>query len=102
MLHDLSAHNRDELAERCRVKVAERVGRSATAHPARPGTEVLLTAYGTGARVHIEVQDHCGGLPAGTAETMFLPFSQSGSNRPGIGLHLTIAKQSLALFFQRY
>jgi signal transduction histidine kinase len=27
---------------------------------------------------------------------MFLPFSQSGTNRTGIGLGLTIAKQSIA------
>jgi signal transduction histidine kinase len=62
----------------------------------RPGTEVLLTAYASGDRIHIDVQDHCGGLAPGTAETMFLPFSQSGANRTGIGLGLTIAKQSIA------
>jgi signal transduction histidine kinase len=62
----------------------------------RPGTEVLLTAYAAGDRVQIDVQDHCGGLAPGTAETMFLPFSQSGTNRTGIGLGLTIAKQSIA------
>lgn len=62
----------------------------------RPGTEVLLTAYAAGDRILIDVADQCGGLGAGVAETMFLPFSQSGENRTGIGLGLTIAKQSVA------
>lgn len=62
----------------------------------RPGTEVLLTAYAAGDRILIDVGDHCGGLGAGVAETMFLPFSQAGVNRTGIGLGLTIAKQSVA------
>lgn len=63
----------------------------------RPGTEVLLTAYATGDRIHIDVADHCGGLAAGVADTMFLPFSQAGQDRTGIGLGLTIAKQSVAV-----
>jgi len=59
------------------------------------GTEVLLTAYAAGDRILIDVKDHCGGLGQGVAETMFLPFSQSGQNRTGLGLGLTIAKQSV-------
>jgi signal transduction histidine kinase len=62
----------------------------------RPGTEVLLTGYASGDRIFIDVHDHCGGLAKGVAETMFLPFSQSGADRTGIGLGLTIAKQSVA------
>ena len=62
----------------------------------KPGTEVLLTAFATGDRIHIDIADHCGGLGAGVADTMFLPFSQSGLDRTGIGLGLTIAKQSIA------
>lgn len=61
-----------------------------------PGTEVLLTAYAQGDRILIDVKDHCGGLAAGVEDTMFLPFSQSGANRTGIGLGLTIAKQTVA------
>lgn len=61
----------------------------------RPNSEVLLTAYAAGDRILIDVADHCGGLGAGVAESMFLPFSQSGSDRTGIGLGLTIAKQSI-------
>lgn len=63
----------------------------------RPGTEVLLTAFATGDRIHMDIADHCGGLGAGVAETMFQPFSQSGADRTGIGLGLTIAKQSVAV-----
>lgn len=60
-----------------------------------PRTEVALCAFSTSDRIIIEVQDHCGGLPAGSAETMFMPFSQSGKDRSGLGLGLTIAQQSV-------
>jgi signal transduction histidine kinase len=61
----------------------------------QPETEVFLTAYAAADRIMIDVKDHCGGLGPGVAESMFLPFSQSGENRTGIGLGLTIAKQSV-------
>lgn len=61
----------------------------------KPGTEVLLSAYADGEHILIDVADHCGGLGHNTAETMFLPFTQSGADRTGIGLGLTIAKQSV-------
>lgn len=60
----------------------------------RPGSDVKLNAYAAGNRILIDVSDHCGGLGPGVAETMFLPFSQSGKNRTGVGLGLTIARQS--------
>ena len=60
-----------------------------------PGTEVLLTAYALGDQIHIDVADHCGGLAPGVAEVMFLPFSQLGQNRSGVGLGLTIARQAV-------
>ena len=60
-----------------------------------PHTEVFLTAYAAGDRILIDVKDCCGGLGIGVAEKMFLPFSQAGENRTGIGLGLTIAKQSV-------
>lgn len=60
-----------------------------------PGTEVLLTGYAQGDRILIDIKDHCGGLAAGVEDTMFLPFSQAGTNRTGIGLGLTIAKQTV-------
>lgn len=62
----------------------------------QPGTEVLLTAYAQGDRILIDVKDHCGGLAIGVADTIFLPFSQAGTNRTGIGLGLTIAKRTVS------
>ncbi|MFZ4876806.1 sensor histidine kinase [Janthinobacterium sp. Mn2066] len=58
-------------------------------------TEVVLSAYASADRIRIDVTDHCGGLPPGAEQSMFLPFSQSGKNRTGAGLGLTIAKQSV-------
>jgi signal transduction histidine kinase len=62
----------------------------------QPGTDVLLTAYAAGDNIHIDVQDHCGGLGDGVAQGMFVPFAQSGQDRSGMGLGLTIARQSVA------
>lgn len=62
----------------------------------RSGTEVLLTAYAAGDRILIDIKDHCGGLAPGAAENMFRPFFQGDANRTGIGLGLTIARQSVA------
>jgi signal transduction histidine kinase len=45
--------------------------------------------------VLIEVEDECGGLPAGEVENLFLPFEQRGPNRTGLGLGLTISKESI-------
>jgi len=58
-------------------------------------TEVKFSAFASADRILIEVSDHCGGLPPNAAETMFLPFSQGGTDRTGIGLGLTIAQQSV-------
>jgi signal transduction histidine kinase len=58
-------------------------------------TEVTLTARAAGDRVLIEVQDNCGGLPEGTADRLFKPFSQSSKNKSGLGLGLSIARQSV-------
>jgi hypothetical protein len=58
-------------------------------------SEVLLTAYAQGERIRIDVQDHCGGLPAGNAERMFTPFSQRSEDKTGLGLGLSIARKSV-------
>jgi hypothetical protein len=58
-------------------------------------TEVTLTAYAFGAHVLIEVGDHCGGLSAGSAEKMFTPFTQRNDDRSGLGLGLSISRQSI-------
>jgi hypothetical protein len=49
----------------------------------RHNTKVSLNAYATGDRIHIDVEDSCGGLAAGAAEKMFLPSTQSGAIADG-------------------
>ena len=58
-------------------------------------TGVLLRAVASADRVRIEVQDQCGGLGAGVAEQMFVPFAQSGTDRSGLGLGLAICRRSV-------
>jgi signal transduction histidine kinase len=56
----------------------------------RTQSKVSLTVMATPDRVLFEVEDECGGLPAGKAEDLFRPFEQRGSDRSGLGLGLTI------------
>ena len=56
---------------------------------------VKLRAAATSSRVEIEIEDECGGLPPGRAEDLFLPFSQRGSQRSGLGLGLTISRKGV-------
>src|SRR5687767_4736862 len=58
-------------------------------------TEVLLRAYALDDRVLIDVEDSCGGLPAGDAERMFQPFTQGSADKSGLGLGLTICRRSV-------
>jgi signal transduction histidine kinase len=61
----------------------------------RAQTLVTLSAYGFGNRVLIDVADNCGGLPTGTALRMFAPFMQNSADRSGLGLGLSIARESV-------
>jgi signal transduction histidine kinase len=56
-------------------------------------TEVLVRARVEQDRILVEVEDHCGGLSEGTAETMLLPFVQNGEDRSGVGLGLDISRR---------
>jgi signal transduction histidine kinase len=58
-------------------------------------TVVTLKASATARHVTIEVFDHCGGLPKGSAEDMFTPFRQRNEDRSGLGLGLSIARHSV-------
>jgi signal transduction histidine kinase len=58
-------------------------------------TEVSLNAYAAADRIRIDVEDHCGGLPPGAVEDVFLPFKQSGEDRSGLGLGLAICRRSV-------
>ena len=60
-----------------------------------PGTEVTLNAYSNGGRIHIDVEDNCGGLHPGDAESMFEPYAQRGADRSGAGLGLSISRRSI-------
>jgi signal transduction histidine kinase len=61
----------------------------------KPHSEVTLNAYAAADRILIDVEDNCGGLPAGDAEQMFRPFIQSETNKSGLGLGLSIARRSV-------
>jgi signal transduction histidine kinase len=58
-------------------------------------TEVSLNAYAAADRILIDVEDHCGGLPPGEAENMFLPFAQNSADKSGLGLGLSICRRSV-------
>ncbi|MGF6780196.1 signal transduction histidine kinase [Paraburkholderia sp. GAS334] len=58
-----------------------------------PHSEVTLDTYAVSDRILIDVRDQCGGLPPGDAERMFLPFTQNGEDRTGLGL--SIARRSV-------
>ena len=64
-----------------------------------PHTEITLQAFALDGKAHIEVHDHCGGLPHGTIESMFTPFTQRGADRTGLGLGLAIARHSVEADF---
>ena len=58
-------------------------------------SEVSLHAYAAANRIRIDVEDRCGGLPPGDADTMFGPFAQSSTDRSGLGLGLAICRRSV-------
>jgi hypothetical protein len=58
-------------------------------------SQVVLQAYASGEHVLIEVTDQCGGLPPGATETMFVPFTQRGEDKSGLGLGLSIARRNV-------
>ncbi|MEO8924207.1 MAG: HAMP domain-containing sensor histidine kinase [Caldimonas sp.] len=60
-----------------------------------PLTQVTLNAYALQERILIDVSDHCGGLPATMTSTAFAPFARRGSDRSGLGLGLSIARQGV-------
>ena len=61
----------------------------------RPQSRVTLSTRATAPRVYIDVEDQCGGLPAGKAAELFRPFEQHGKDRSGLGLGLSIARRAV-------
>ena len=55
------------------------------------GGRVTIRALVVENSVRIAVEDECGGLPPGTAESMLRPFVQYGGDRTGLGLGLAIS-----------
>jgi len=60
------------------------------------GHVVQLRAHAAADSVVVEVEDRCGGLPAGAAEDLFRPFVQKTGDSRGVGLGLTIARRAVA------
>ena len=60
-----------------------------------PNEKVILRVRTADARVHVEIEDRCGGLPEGAASKMFEPFAQMGADRTGFGLGLAITRQAV-------
>ena len=47
------------------------------------------------ARVRIEIEDECGGLPPAFVDAPFRPYLQRSADRSGLGLGLLIARQGV-------
>jgi signal transduction histidine kinase len=62
---------------------------------AKRDTEVTLRVQEVADRVLIDVEDHCGGLPPGAAETLIRPFTQKDKDRSGLGLGLDIVRRGV-------
>jgi signal transduction histidine kinase len=60
-------------------------------------SEVKLKAYAESDRILISVEDSGPGLAPGEAETIFLPFRQSGADKSGVGLGLAICRRSVEI-----
>jgi signal transduction histidine kinase len=58
----------------------------------RARTTVTLRVRASAERVSIEVEDECGGLPAGNASELFRPFEQRSADRTGLGLGLAFSR----------
>ena len=59
----------------------------------RPRTTVTLRVHASAERVLIEVEDSCGGLPAGEdTNDLFRSFEQRGTDRTGLGLGLAFSR----------
>ena len=65
----------------------------------RAHTTVTLHVGASRARVLIQVEDQCGGLPGGeeASETLFRPFEQRGGDRTGVGLGLAFSRWGTAV-----
>ncbi len=58
----------------------------------RNGGRVVMRVATTQGRVHIDIEDQCGGLASDDVEAMFLPYAQKSSDHSGMGLGLAICR----------
>jgi signal transduction histidine kinase len=63
----------------------------------RLNTQVRLHAHMVSNRIFIDVEDHCGGLPADAATAPLPTFPQSSDDRSGLGLGLEICRRCVEL-----
>jgi signal transduction histidine kinase len=61
----------------------------------RANGHVSLKTTATTDRVLFEVEDECGGLPSGSSDALFRPFTQNDANRNGLGLGLSISRRGI-------
>lgn len=61
----------------------------------QPGGSVIVRLAEGEGLASVEVQDECGGLPAGVVEDLFKPYVQRGADRTGFGLGLAITRQAV-------
>jgi signal transduction histidine kinase len=60
-----------------------------------PHSTVTLRVHAQSDRILMDVEDECGGLPAGDSERLFAPYMQAGPNRTGMGLGLAISRRGV-------
>ena len=64
-----------------------------------PHGKVAVCAVLGGRRVHIEVEDECGGLPDENLEALFSTFgARRGKDRSGLGLGLSVSRKAVRSF----
>ena len=56
---------------------------------------VVLRSWARDDDVAIEVEDECGGLPAGKIQELFQPFVQASGDARGLGLGLAITREAI-------
>jgi signal transduction histidine kinase len=63
----------------------------------KKGGTIRVRGREEGAKVLLEIEDQCGGLPKGMAEELFEPFVQKNKDKSGLGLGLTISRRAIEL-----
>lgn len=61
----------------------------------KPHSTIWLRSFADRTRVRLEVEDRCGGLPAGVASKLADPYRQLSADRTGLGLGLTICTRGM-------